>query len=74
MVAAFSHGGVLAWLSAPWRACAQTLPGGFRSSAAISTPPSIQDIRYATANNFVGRKLAGYEARECVVKRGAAPR
>jgi D-alanyl-D-alanine dipeptidase len=29
----------------------------------------IQDIRYAGANNFVGRPLAGYQAAECVVKR-----
>lgn len=32
--------------------------------------PSIrQDIRYAGVNNFVGRRLAGYDAGECVVKR-----
>lgn len=32
-------------------------------------PTIIQDMRYATANNFVGRVLAGYEAGECVVAR-----
>lgn len=31
-----------------------------------------QDIRYATANNFVGRPLDGYEAGECIVKRRVA--
>jgi D-alanyl-D-alanine dipeptidase len=32
--------------------------------------PSIrQDIRYAGANNFMGRRLAGYDSAECVVKR-----
>ncbi|UGV27106.1 peptidase M15 [Rhodopseudomonas boonkerdii] len=32
--------------------------------------PSIrQDIRYAGFNNFVGRRLAGYDAAECIVKR-----
>ncbi len=32
-------------------------------------PSIIQDIRYAGPNNFVGRRLEGYEAAECVVKR-----
>ena len=31
-----------------------------------------QDIRYASANNFVGRPLAGYGAPECVLRRDAA--
>jgi D-alanyl-D-alanine dipeptidase len=37
-------------------------------------PTIIQDMRYATTNNFVGRVLAGYEAGECIVTRavGAA--
>jgi D-alanyl-D-alanine dipeptidase len=35
--------------------------------------PSIeQDIRYAGANNFIGRPLAGYSAAECIVKRPIA--
>jgi D-alanyl-D-alanine dipeptidase len=49
-------------------ACAQTLPGGFVYLHDID-PTILQDIRYAGANNFVGRRLAGYEAAECVVKR-----
>ncbi|HEX5707439.1 MAG TPA: M15 family metallopeptidase, partial [Pyrinomonadaceae bacterium] len=32
------------------------------------------DVRYATANNFVGKVLSGYEAEECVVKRDVALR
>ena len=47
---------------------AQPLPGGFVYLRDID-PSIIQDIRYAGANNFVGRPLAGYEAAECVVKR-----
>lgn len=47
---------------------AQSLPGGFAYLRDID-PGIIQDIRYATANNFVGRPLAGYNAGECVVKR-----
>jgi zinc D-Ala-D-Ala dipeptidase len=50
------------------QAHAQTLPGGFVYLRDID-PTIIQDIRYATSNNFVGRPLAGYQAGECVVKR-----
>jgi len=46
---------------------AQALPGGFAFLRDID-PSILQDIRYAGANNFVGRRLAGYEAAECVVK------
>jgi D-alanyl-D-alanine dipeptidase len=49
-------------------ASAQLLPGGFVYLRDID-PTIIQDIRYATTNNFVGRPLAGYGAGECVVKR-----
>ncbi len=49
-------------------AAAQSLPGGFVYLRDID-PSIIQDIRYATANNFVGRPLAGYGAGECGVKR-----
>ena len=47
---------------------AQSLPGGFVYLRDID-PGIIQDIRYATSNNFVGRPLVGYGAGECVVKR-----
>ena len=47
---------------------AQKLPAGFVYLRDID-PTIIQDIRYATSNNFVGRPLRGYEAAECVVKR-----
>src|ERR1044072_1160998 len=50
------------------QARAQILPGGFVYLRDID-PGIIQDIRYATSNNFVGRPLAGYGAGECVVKR-----
>jgi D-alanyl-D-alanine dipeptidase len=35
-------------------------------------PTIAQDIRYAGANNFVGRPLAGYDAAECVLRRDVA--
>jgi D-alanyl-D-alanine dipeptidase len=47
---------------------AQSLPGGFVFLRDVD-PSILQDIRYAGANNFVGRRLSGYEAAECVVKR-----
>src|SRR5437879_4163652 len=47
---------------------AQSLPGGFVYLRDID-PTIIQDIRYATSNNFIGRPLSGYAAGECVVKR-----
>jgi zinc D-Ala-D-Ala dipeptidase len=53
---------------APAAAGAQSLPGGFVYLRDID-PGIIQDIRYATSNNFVGHPLAGYQAGECVVKR-----
>jgi D-alanyl-D-alanine dipeptidase len=52
---------------------AEPLPDDFILLRDIA-PAIQQDIRYAGANNFVGRPLAGYDGAECVVKRqvGAA--
>ena len=47
---------------------AQGLPGGFVYLRDID-PSILQDIRYASANNFIGRPLAGYQAGECIVTR-----
>ncbi len=52
---------------------AGNLPGAFVYLREID-PSIIQDIRYASSNNFVGRPLAGYGAGECVVKREVAIR
>src|ERR1700682_2654749 len=49
-------------------AFAQALPAAFAYLRDID-PTILQDIRYAGANNFIGRPLAGYGAGECVVKR-----
>ncbi|MDE2378292.1 MAG: M15 family metallopeptidase [Bradyrhizobium sp.] len=57
-----------ATIAAISQASAQLLPGGFVYLRDID-PTIIQDIRYATLNNFVGKPLAGYGAGECVVKR-----
>lgn len=56
---------VVAWMSP---AIAQGLAGDFVFLRDID-PSIIQDIRYATSNNFMGRPIAGYGAGECVVKR-----
>lgn len=54
-------------------ASAQSLPGDFAFLRDID-PTIIQDIRYAGANNFMGRPIAGYGAAECVVKRAVGLR
>ncbi len=50
---------------------AQPLPGDFVFLRDVD-PSIIQDVRYATVNNFVGRRLNGYEAGECIVTRSVA--
>ena len=49
-------------------ATAQTLPNDFVYLRDIDRS-ILQDIRYAGANNFMGRPIKGYDAAECVVKR-----
>jgi D-alanyl-D-alanine dipeptidase len=49
-------------------ALAQPLPADF-VYLRDADPTIVQDMRYATANNFVGRALDGYEAGECIVAR-----
>ncbi|MCG6204057.1 M15 family metallopeptidase [Rhodopseudomonas sp. HC1] len=57
-----------AMILAAGAAQAQQLPDDFVYLRDLD--PSIrQDIRYTGANNFVGRRLAGYDANECIVKR-----
>jgi D-alanyl-D-alanine dipeptidase len=58
----------LAFAAVAFAATAQTLPGSLVFLGDID-PTIPQDIRYAGANNFIGRPLAGYGAGECVVKR-----
>lgn len=67
---------VMAGIGGPAAAIAAApLPGDFVYLRDID-PTIAQDMRYATANNFVGRVLNGYEAGECIVTRavGAALR
>jgi zinc D-Ala-D-Ala dipeptidase len=50
---------------------AGALPPGFVYLRDVD-PSIAQDIRYASADNFVGRPLPGYGAAECVLRRDAA--
>ena len=50
------------------QAHAESLPGGFVYLRDVD-PTIVEDMRYASANNFLGRPLAGYQAGECIVKR-----
>jgi D-alanyl-D-alanine dipeptidase len=58
-------------VAAPAGALAATLPPGFVYLRDVD-PAIAQDIRYAGADNFVGRPLPGYGAAECVLRRDAA--
>ena len=50
---------------------ASSLPPGFVYLRDVD-PTIVQDIRYASADNFVGHPLPGYGAAECVLRRDAA--
>ncbi len=50
---------------------ARSLPGGFVDLAEVE-PGILSEVRYATANNFVGAKVDGYAAKRIVMTRPAA--
>jgi D-alanyl-D-alanine dipeptidase len=52
-------------------ALAAPLPGGFVYLRDVD-PSILQDMRYATGDNFTGRPLPGYAAPECVLRRAVA--
>jgi zinc D-Ala-D-Ala dipeptidase len=52
-------------------ASAGQLPVGFVYLREVA-PDILQDIRYAGADNFMGRKVPGYDAGECILKRPVA--
>jgi len=47
------------------------LPDGFVRLREV-VPQLLQDVRYFTSNNFLGRPVDGYEAPECLMTRQAA--
>lgn len=73
LVAGFAAAGLgcLLALSLGSGAAAQGLPDDFVFLRDVDASIR-QDIRYAGNNNFVGRRLPGYDAAECVVKRAVA--
>jgi len=55
----------------PAAATAGKLPPGFVYLRDVA-PGIVQEMRYATSDNFTGRPLPGYEASECVLRRDVA--
>jgi zinc D-Ala-D-Ala dipeptidase len=52
-------------------AAAEKLPAGFVYLRDVA-PSIVQDMRYAGSDNFTGKPVPGYDAPECILKRGAA--
>ena len=52
---------------------AEALPEGFVHLRDVA-PSVVQDMRYATAHNFIGRPIDGYAAGECILTNDAATR
>lgn len=50
---------------------AQSLPEGFVHLDKIA-PTIVQDMRYATPRNFMGKPLPGYDAPRCILRQAAA--
>lgn len=59
---------LLMWLTA---ATAYALPAGFVYLHTVS-PTILEDLRYASANNFTGQWVPGYESGHCILTRAAA--
>ncbi len=57
--------------SALWGASASCLPEGFTLLSDIDSS-ILQDIRYYSAHNFLGRRVEGYNAPVCILSRPAA--
>jgi D-alanyl-D-alanine dipeptidase len=62
---------VLMNVALPSLAVAGALPEGFVYLRDVD-PTIVQDIRYASAHNFVGRPVRGYLAAECILSEPAA--
>jgi zinc D-Ala-D-Ala dipeptidase len=55
----------------PCRSPAADLPSDFVHLRSVA-PEILQDIRYATADNFTGTKVPGYEDGECILRKSVA--
>src|SRR4029079_11762733 len=58
-------------LSTTAPAIAQGLPAGFVYLRDVD-PTIVQDMRYHGEHNFMGRRVSGYDAGECILTRKAA--
>jgi D-alanyl-D-alanine dipeptidase len=59
------------FLALPAAAAVRGLPAGFVYLRDVA-PTIVQEMRYATYDNFTARPLPGYKAGECVLRRDAA--
>jgi D-alanyl-D-alanine dipeptidase len=57
--------------AAPPATSGRARPDSFVDAAQV-VPALVVDMRYASANNFVGRRIVGYEAPVCLLTRQAA--
>ena len=73
----------LLWMTVAIILCVTAIPSAATTAERPALPPDlvylrdvdptiIQDIRYATENNFTGQPVTGYEAAECLLKKSAA--
>lgn len=58
-------------LTSLWTAAACALPAGFVYLHPVA-PEIIEDLRYASANNFTGQRVPGYRTGRCILTREAA--
>jgi D-alanyl-D-alanine dipeptidase len=63
--------GLLTLIGASARAGADGLPQGFVYLRDVA-PSILQDMRYTGPDNFTGKPVPGYDAAECILKRGTA--
>ena len=59
-------------LLAPASAAAQQAPSGAFSLVSDAAPTVVQEMRYITPHNFIGRPIKGYRDAECILTRQAA--
>jgi D-alanyl-D-alanine dipeptidase len=64
--------GVVLLLLTPASAAAQRAPSGAFSLLDDAAPTVVQEMRYTTHHNFIGRPIKGYRQAECILTRQAA--
>ena len=69
---AMGYLGLVFMLLAPASAAAQQAPSGAFSLVSDAAPTVVQEMRYITPHNFIGRPIKGYRDAECILTRQAA--